>query len=155
MDYGGSYDFRQLTVGNYWGSSVRTGPSIYVRNYSYDHSGNIIYNGLVKAYFGNAIIYGNVPEEIGLDMKPETDSVYTFDHCLLLTGRNISSPVNFIGCLVNQDPRYVDVQQYDYRIDSISPAIDKGIPMGVPFDIQGIDRGISPDLGAYEWVPSL
>ncbi|HTX89512.1 MAG TPA: choice-of-anchor Q domain-containing protein, partial [Bacteroidales bacterium] len=153
-DFGGSYDFRQLTVANYWGSSVRIGPSVYIRNYYYDTQGNLIYNGLVKAYFGNAIIAGNLADEVGIDMKPQADSVYTFDHCLLFTKRNITAaPDQFISCLVNEDPKFLDIQNFDYRIDSISPAIDKGIPMGVPFDILGVDRGSTPDLGAYEWAP--
>jgi hypothetical protein len=48
----------------------------------------------------------------------------------------------------------VNVQKYDYRIDSISPAIGKGTNVGVVFDIKGMIRGSTPDLGAYQYVPN-
>jgi hypothetical protein len=44
----------------------------------------------------------------------------------------------------------------NYRLDSLSPAINIGsidVANTVPFDILGISRAESPDLGAYEWVP--
>ena len=48
---------------------------------------------------------------------------------------------------------FVDVMNNNYEIDSISPAIKQGIPMGVPFDINGVDRGQTPlTLGAYQYV---
>ena len=136
---GGSYDFRQLTVGNYWTFSVRYSPSIYLSNFTYDTLGNKIPHPLTKAYFGNTIISGSETEEIGLDADPAADFEYTFDHCLLRTLKSTADPLHYTECLVNQEPGFVDIPNYNFEIDSISPAIDKGIPMGVPFDIKGID----------------
>ena len=153
--YGGSYDFRQLTVGNFWVSSVRTSPSIYLSNYTYDTLGNKIGNGLVKAFFGNSIIYGADENEIQFDTVATVPFSFTFDHCLLKTKLNTGNPLRYIECLVNQDPLFIEVQKWNYQIDSLSPAIDKGIPMGVTWDILGVDRGATPDLGAYEYVKSI
>jgi hypothetical protein len=77
---------------------------------------------------------------------------FTFDHVLLKTQENISASFHFIECIRNEDPVFVDVTNYNYAIDSISPAIMKGIPIGVLFDINGVDRGQTPDLGAYQYV---
>lgn len=148
---GGSYDFRQLTIGNYWINSVRTSPSIYLSNFTYDSLGNKNPNPLTKAYFGNTIITGSDMDEIGLDPDPSVPFEFVFDHCLLRTQNNTSDPLHYIECLINEDPRFVDIEHNNFEIDSISPAIDKGIPMGVPFDINGIDRGSTPDLGAFEY----
>ncbi len=149
---GGSYDFRQLTIGNYYTSSVRNSPSLYLSNYSYDGMGNKKPNPLTKAYFGNAIITGSANEEIGLDADPSSAFEFIFDHCLLKTQSGTSDPLHYKECLVNEDPRFVDIEQNNFEIDSISPAIDKGIPMDVPFDIKGIYRGLTPDLGAFEYL---
>ncbi len=147
--FGGNYDFRQLTIGNFWSGAVRTSPSVYLSNYTY-FAGKA-FNPLTKAFFGNAIIDGSQDEELQVDVDPAATGEYTFDHCLLKT--RLSGTAHFIGCLLNQDPLFVNTQAFDYRIDSLSPANDKGIPMGVLFDILGVDRGSVPDLGAYEFVP--
>ena len=75
-----------------------------------------------------------------------------FDHCLLKTGLGVTNPNYYIECIVNKDPGFLDVQKFDYRIDSISPAINKGVPMGVTYDITGQLRPDSPALGAYEYA---
>ena len=152
LAFGGSYDFRQLTIGNFWGGSVRFSPSLRISNYVYDTSGIKIPNSLTKAYFGNCIIYGNEDEEIMLDSLEIAQFSYTFDHVLLKTNKSISDPLHFPECFKNEDPRFVDVMNFNYAIDSISPAIKKGKLMDVPFDINGVDRGDTPDLGAYQYV---
>ena len=96
------------------------------------------------------IIYGAEEEEIGLDSVTGLFE-YTFDHALLKTHLKTTNATRFASCKVNQDPVFVDIAKLDYRIDSISPAIDYGLPMGIPLDIRGIDRGTAPDLGAYEY----
>ncbi len=149
---GGSYDFRQLTVGNYWSGSVRTSPSLYLSNFVYDTLGNKIPCPLTKAFFGNSILYGNSGEELMYDTVSSVAFEYQFDHCLLRTAKDLSDPVRYINCLADQDPKFINPQLFDYRIDSISPAIGTGIPMGVPFDILGQERGETPDLGAFEYV---
>jgi len=154
LTFGGSYDFRQLTIGNYWGGSVRLSASLYISNYVYDINGIKIPNPL-KAYFGNSIIYGNEDEEIMLDSLGGTQFNYTFDHGLLKTKTNISGLSRYIECIKNEDPVFVDVMNNNYAIDSISPAIKKGIPMLVPYDINGVERGQTPDLGAYQYVKKI
>jgi len=155
VNFGGSYDFRQLTVGNFWSSSVRNIPSVYLSNYSYDTTGKQITNPLLKAYFGNVILYGYNDEEIMLDSVAGVPFEFTFDHALLKTRIQTTNPVRYIECMVNKDPRFVDIQKLNYQIDSISPAIDMGTYLGIPFDIRGFDRGATPDLGAYEYVGEL
>ena len=89
-----------------------------------------------------------------LDPGYEGQLNYSFDHSLLKTTSGISDPQHYTGCIANEDPLFMDPAAYNYKIDSLSPAIGKGIPMGVPFDIEGVERGQNPDLGAYQWVPS-
>jgi len=153
VEYGGSYDFRQLTIGNFWSSSVRLSPSVYLSNFSYDTTGQKIVNPLNNAYFGNLILYGSNSSEMVLDSVAGTAFHCLFDHSLLKTTLNTADPARYQQCLINQDPRFINGPAMDYRIDSLSPAIQKGIPLGVLFDIQGVERGATPDLGAYQYKP--
>ena len=42
---------------------------------------------------------------------------------------------------------------YDFRLDSLSTAIGKALPLeSLPFDRLGIRRDEEPDLGCYEYV---
>ena len=151
IEYGGSYDFKQLTVGNYWFSSVRHGPAIRLSNYTYDKAVQVP-NPLIKAYFGNAILYGASDEELGLDSVAGTQFNYKFENTILKTGIKTGNSSRYVNCLINKNPRFKEVVKWDYRIDSISPAIDKGLDLGIPKDIVGNDRTGLPDLGAYEYV---
>ena len=152
VNYGGTYDFRYLTVGNYWNASVRRAASIYLSNYSYDTLGNKIPNPLSQASFTNTIIYGSNDDEIQLDSVAAAQFACTFDHALLRTTLKTTNPQRFINCLVNKDPVFIDVSKYNYQIDSISPAIKMGKDIGIPYDLLGRDRGPTPALGAYEYV---
>lgn len=52
------------------------------------------------------------------------------------------------------DPLFVNVGAYDFRLQSNSPAIDKGTYLGIEIDKGGnlVPQGGAPDLGAYEYV---
>ncbi|MCX6285559.1 MAG: right-handed parallel beta-helix repeat-containing protein [Bacteroidetes bacterium] len=151
IEKGGSYDFRQLTVGNYWTAAVRNIPSVLLSNFTYDTLGHKIPNDLIKAYFGNAIVYGSETDEIRLDSVSTASFAYMFDHALLRTSLKVTNPSHYIGCMTNNDPLFLDVQNYDYEIDSTSQANHLGVPMGVIYDIRGILRPDTPSLGAYEY----
>jgi hypothetical protein len=153
VNYGGEYDFRYLTVGNYWFASVRHAASVYLNNYTYDTlTGNKIFSPLKKAWFTNAIIYGTNDDEIELDSAGGAMFNYQFDHALLKTKLKTNNPLKYINCLVNKDPKFVDAYKLNYQIDSISPAIKAAKDIGIPRDIRGNNRGQEPALGAYEYV---
>lgn len=154
---GGSYEFRNSTFANYWGYEVRKDPLLHLSDYYilYTENEQLVYTGdLEKAYFGDCVFYGNLENEILLDKHPESSSIfnYQFDYSLLKT--NDTEDDSFSNCLFNQDPLFIDTRNNDYHIDSLSPLRAHGIPMGNPFDLDGIERSETPDLGAYEWIPT-
>jgi hypothetical protein len=53
---------------------------------------------------------------------------------------------------VYEDPAFVDPVAWDYHLTEGSPAIDAGVYAGVTTDIDGEPRGISPDIGADEYI---
>jgi hypothetical protein len=156
IEKGGSYDFRQLTIGNYWSSSIRFVSALRISNYTVDSVGNIDAAALQNAYFGNSIISGSEDNEITLNRDAGAAFNFKFEYSIVKTPQDSVNlyPAGFVNCFVNIDPQFVDPALFNFRLDSLSGAINAGIPMGVPLDIEGVDRGLTPDLGAYEWVPT-
>ena len=141
LDFGGYYVFDYLTIGNFWSSSVRLDSALYLSNYSYDSLGKI-FNPLTRADFVNIIVYGDQEDELSLDRDASVAFNFMFYNCLLKTHKSISDPAHYTKCIVNKDPGFVNVLTYDYKIDSISPAIGQGIEVsGILFDINGKIRG--------------
>ncbi len=55
--------------------------------------------------------------------------------------------------LFNSPPAFVDPLGHNYRLDSLSPAVDAGVPLEIERDLEGKPRDAQPDLGAYEYHP--
>lgn len=152
---GGSYQFKNSTFANYWGYDVRKDPLLHISDYFILQNGTeqLVYTGdLENAYFGDCIFYGSLENEILLDKYPESTSLfnYNFDYSLLKTTN--TNDEFFTNCIFNKDPLFDSTQINDYHIDSLSPVRALGIPMGNPYDLDGEERGETPDLGAYQWV---
>jgi hypothetical protein len=157
--YGGEYDFRHMTIGNYWNRSARQSPSVFMNNYYY-YEGSEISRDLTKAYFGNSIIYGNLQDELGLDQGNEGQFNYTFDHCYIRTKKDIAADQNFISSTRNEDPLFIDPSVHNLIPDTLSPVMNIGsidivneAPFNLTSDINGTNRTTDegPDLGAYEF----
>lgn len=152
---GGNYDFKHTTLANFWNFSVRNTPTLFLNNYVLDTLDNpsaIPFN----LNMGNSIVYGYNKNELETDMDGGADSLYFFDHCLIKTDLNTSNTSNYNLILKNKDPLFIDPTVNDYRIDTLSPVIgygDVNIANDVPFDLDGISRLPSPDLGVYQFVP--
>ncbi len=152
---GGNYGFIQTTVANYWNYGVRKTPSLFLNNFIPDTSNNPV-PVPINFYMANSIVYGNNEEEFETDMVDGADSLYTFAFDILKTRRDISDEETYYKVWLNKDPLFKDFTKNDYRLDTLSPAIDSAdveIASELPEDIRGISRLPKPDLGAYEFVP--
>jgi hypothetical protein len=157
LTLGGDYNFKQCTFGNYWSSSIRQTPNLFFNNFYLD-ADDIAQAFDFNAYFGNCINYGRNAEEFDFESDAGGSFTYMFDHCLLKTERDISDQIRYNDCFKNEDPLFKDYQNFNFELDTLSPAIDKGnidIANEIPFDILNNSRTDSPDLGAYEFIPGL
>jgi len=150
---GGYYEFQHITIGNYPTADKK--PSLYFANAftKYDAKGNetIITVDPTEVSFVNSIIWGDFEDEISVGNTGVGSFSWNFDHCLLKTKKNISEEKYFSNCISNNDPKFVDYKEYNYKLDTISPALKQGIYLGVNTDIDGNSRNTEkPDLGAYE-----
>jgi hypothetical protein len=162
LSIGGSYEFYHCTVANYWrsGFSNRTTPAIGMKNYYQDVLGGIQVRPIDKAYFGNCIVYGNEEYELAVDEHPDSKIPYHFDHSLLKVDPeeyDLSDPAHFTGIINLEDPRFMDTENKNFQLDTLSPAKDKalfGVSSQYPLDLLGVSRlgALGPDMGAYERV---
>ncbi|MFM9026997.1 MAG: choice-of-anchor Q domain-containing protein [Bacteroidota bacterium] len=158
---GGSYEFYHCTFANYWTNGTRQDPAVSFNNY---FDANV---RRIDALFRNCIVHGNLETEIGVDSFPRAapgQCNFTFDHCLIkLENTYPTSNTAFFRNIIRSDfsnnrPRFKDIDENDYSLDSLSAAIDVGDPAALTSDpvlLQDIlgnirPRGNGPDLGAYE-----
>ncbi len=157
IQYGGKYDFRHLTVGNYysWQGAIRQTPSVLINNYFIDTTETVNVREIEKAYFGNSIIYGSLQEEIVLDIYPDNSHANAlFDHSIVRTSLQNQHGAFFENSLFNENPRFVNPSENDLRLQEESPAVgagDPGIAVDIPFDILGNSRAERVDMGAYQY----
>jgi hypothetical protein len=157
---GGSYDFTHCTLANYWsGYSNRQTASVAITNQLIIPQGNDTIAHLVKANWNNSIIWGNLSSEIEFGHNKDYAFNYNFKNSLVKISDSVynARQENFESSLINLDPLFVDYAEYDYQLDSLSPAIDAGlVEYGemVTFDLNNNDRlsDEQPDIGAYERI---
>jgi hypothetical protein len=163
--YGGDYQFTHSTFANFWptGFSTRQLPAVLLMDYFVTIvDGNpVLYadGQFDKADFRNSIIYGSQSMELLIESYFDQELNYSFDYCLTRINEDSSRYLNdpsITNILNNQNPRF-DSIPVSYELDSLSPAIDAGLPshaIPFPFDLKGNSRldDAAPDLGAYERI---
>ncbi len=162
LSHGGFYSFTNTTIYN----DLNQQAAVYMNNYQCVDAQCIeppLINGL-NVSFINSIVTGNDIDEIILDdwNEGEQDDLfqYYFDHCLvkieelLLPEQYPNFLIENVGTkeIMDNDSIFLDRDIYDLRHDTMSIAIDKGIPVfQLPIDIRGLDRDALFDLGCYEF----
>ena len=153
---GGNYSFTQATIAGYWSHSVRNTPAVFINNYLLDTLDQPI---PIPFYFNfdNSILYGFNEDEFETEMDGGADSLYFFNSSILKTSLDVSNTDIYTNILKNEDPLFVNYENNDYQIDSLSPAVgraNEAIAATVPLDILGNSRLPSPDIGAYQFIPN-
>ncbi len=157
---GGEYEFNHCTVSNNWRYFNRVTPTVLITNYYYLNDTAELFTGeLVKATFGNCIIYGDLETEIGFDMIEDAGSFqYYFDHCLIKVDdseTDVSDSMRYNNIFINNAPGFIAADSMNFQLDSCAFVLDKGsqeIGIRFPNDILGFSRtnDAGPDIGAYE-----
>jgi len=158
---GGSYEFYQCTVANYWGRfTTRSTPAVILKNYYKDINDNYQARPIEKAFFGNCIIYGSRDSEFEIDSLPGVILNYELDHCVTRIDPekfNLNDQTRFKTIYNNEDPKFISIDDNDYQLDTLSSAKDRGAldyALIYNLDILGVSRlnDAGPDIGAYERV---
>lgn len=151
---GGKYDFYHTTIANYYPYRTRSTPGFFLSNQFNDEAYALDFS------MYNSILWGT-GEQLQLDDFDEAVTAdYFFDHVMLKTdfsAIDTADDTHFRQIIAGVDPDFVDPEDMNFKIDSLSMARDKGYyQYGIlyPFDIKEDNRTFdaAPDLGAYEIV---
>ena len=152
---GGEYVFTHGTIANYWTSSTRKAEALFFNNLYTNPTDGVTYAIPINCEINNSIVYGNRDNEFGTDFYPIADTMYKFRNTLICTRRPHLTQL-YEDCVFNNNPKFMNPDEFDFHLDTLSPAIGIGNPAystgALQFDLDGVDRGITPDAGAYQYI---
>lgn len=157
LGFGGNYQFTHCTVASYSNIYLsHTLPVLTLSNYL--SQGSTILPADLQASFINCIFWGdngNVDNEVQVSRQGNTLFSVNFSNCLWkvkttptgVAANNILANVNPLFDSVDNNKRF-----YDFHLKAASPAVNKGQPTGILFDLDGNSRTVAgaSDLGCYE-----
>jgi hypothetical protein len=152
---GGIYQFEQCTVASYSTDLLfHQQPVLSVSNAASD--GNQVLTGDLDVTFSNCIFWGSpsIPDEALISKQGNTVFSVLFDHSILKQ-QNYPPNIDSSFLLLNSDPLFIStgypVKDFNFHLQGSSPALNYGIGLGIPIDLDGSTRPSSqPDLGCYE-----
>lgn len=177
MAVSGDHHFYQCTFANYFDYANRVDPTILISNNIAVN--DVEYIGDMDVYFGNSIIFGNNIEEIGISENDLAALNYMFENCLIKDSTyeheefvlDLSDETHFLNIINNKYPKFKDIQEYNFELDTLSIAKDAGsmdvilegnlifeqlfsVSDILDSDLLGNLRvnDSNPDLGAYERI---
>ncbi len=161
--FGGTYNFIHATFANYWSNSFRQLPAVLVNNHFTNQNEVVETRDLLTANFTNCIIEGNNNIEFVLDKVDGALFNYNIENSMIQFNDfnnsfvnnnelNFDDIVHYQNVLLNEKPHFKDTFKNEFIIGEESAAINKAKATAVPEDILGVNRTLSPDIGAYQHI---
>lgn len=150
---GGNYTYQHCTFVNYF-TQRQENPALLLSNFVQLNDGTEI-NEALHLQMDNTIVWGNLQgsPEIALASQGQGNITIEGGHNLLRTHESLWEGNGNILATAADFPLFRDRSLADYRLDTLSPAIDSGQALGHKFDIDGRLRDSFPDIGAFEFIP--
>jgi hypothetical protein len=143
---GGNYRYEHCTFVNFSFDFFRENPSAVFSDNLILGNGSVLLADL-DASITNSIIWGNTNEELLISNSGETNFNLTLINNILKSNDELFAlNDNILG----EDPNFFDPRGYNYTLDTLSPAKDSAIPIGILTDLEGNIRDSKPDIGAFE-----
>ena len=143
---GGNYTYEHCTFANYSFSLFRRDPSVVFSN-NLLLGNNQLLVGDLSVTMTNSIIWGGLREEVILSNAQEAGFSLDITNNIIRTQLTELTSNNLV-----KDPLFFDPSEFDYKLDTLSPAKDAGVDLGVLLDLEGTERDAQPDLGAFERI---
>jgi hypothetical protein len=152
---GGNYRFEHCTIASYSTNLLsHQQPVLTLSNAGTDGSQVLTYD--LDAGFINCIFWGSAGITDEALVSKEGNTVFTvlFDHSILKQ-QNYPANIDSSFLWLNTDPEFMATGYPDnslnFHLKAGSPAVDHGINLGIPVDLDGSHRPVNlPDLGCYE-----
>lgn len=153
---GGDYLLTHSTIANYWAGSARKEEALFFNNYYSDPTDGNTYAIQFNCEINNSIVYGSKRDEFNTDFYGIPDTTYVFNNSLICSTRPHNDSVMYNSCLFNKSPKFINTSEFNFHLDTLSPAIGIGNPDyavgSLSLDLDGVDRGDTPDAGAYQYI---
>lgn len=157
--FGGNYNLRNNTFVNYNIGFSRNDPHFVFNNIQLDQNDNFVRDYNISYNVQNCIIYGSNEDEIQFDISSANPPSSAMIQANIIRTKN--TDLNFNGNLLNvghtsspffKDVIFEDYFNYNFELDSLSPAIDNGVILSPALntDFENNPRDGTPDIGAYE-----
>ncbi len=145
---GGFVTYRHCTFDNSSSLFFRQDPSMNFTDYFASQDGTYQADGDMTIELTNCIVWGQLKEELSFDNAGGNEMSIFLSHAILKTEQAFDINNN----VLNRDPKFIDVRDFDFRLDTLSPAKDKGQELMIMNDLDGNLRDNLPDIGAYERI---
>jgi hypothetical protein len=150
---GGFYSFDHCTAVSYSNLYIdHKNPVLYVTNT--DENGTTY---PMTARFRNCIFYGEgvVKNEVVVDKANSSSAFNVAFQNVLYKNEDESFDNLFVNSIKNQMPEFESIdpsrQIFNFHLKETSPAIGRGLEIGVQVDLDGIRRTLgTPDIGCYQ-----
>lgn len=151
---GGNYRFFHCSFADYSTVFRREEPAfVFSNNLSLGSAPPLV--STLNLTLINSILDGNLKEEVLLSNDPTAGFVLDVQHCIL---RTENTAFNINNNKINVSPRFKNISEVDFQLDTLSPAKNAGIQVvGLPVldrDYLGVLRpqGDTVDIGAFERI---
>ena len=164
--HGGQYNFNHATFANYWPNGIRQLPTVVINNhFSYKNENNEdVYEirDLIEANFINTIIDGDNNIELLLDNLESSIFNYNFSNCMIrfkdlnkdysdVKELDFNNTSHYQNTIINGFPYFKNTSENIFSILQESSAIGNGKYTDNHKDIQGNERNLSIDIGAFQF----
>lgn len=146
LDLGGDAKLNHCTFANLGGDFARRDAGFLLSNADYVDPNNVSHSNSLAFLVTNSIIWGDLDEEMVIYTEGLGAVNGVFDFNILKTEITGFLPSNKL----NTDPKFKDIEQGNFELDTLSPAINAATGSTMTIDLKGNPRLGVPDLGAYE-----
>lgn len=153
---GGGYDLYNCDFIIYGDNKIShiDNPAVALLNYR--DIDNVSYvSGPLRATMTNCIVWGSLETEFFTRSKGTGTYDVTLTNCLLKTKEALPAEVKVSNNILNQDPQFIDYQNWDFKLKQGSPAINAGAtpqpPVVINKDLNDKTRDAQIDIGCYEY----
>jgi hypothetical protein len=148
---GGNYWYQHCTFANYSIGLFNEAPALVFSDNLELADGTLLQADL-SVQLQNNIIWGDYQDIEELQFAPSEGPAFEvlLDHCMIRSeNEDLAINDNILGTAPDF-PRFIDPWDYNYQLDTLSPAKDQGRLSPIVTDLLGNPRDDMPDMGAYE-----
>jgi len=148
---GGNYQYIHCTIANYGTFFFRQTPAVVFSN-SILLDDNRHIDESLDIDFRYSIVWGDLKEEIVVEKGGISDLRIRSDNSIFKTSLFIFEGNNSYLSTETDFMQFVDIENYNFTPDALSPAVDKARMSDTKTDLFGQKRDSFPDAGAIEFL---